>query len=236
MNKSISLHILLVALSSPIIFCSDNQLGKIDAFILKQQARTIISEYLIAHSKPENHFPDKEPIFITRNGSLQKINMPTAIKPLIIIIPDAEKIITTNNDIFCSKIMSHENSFVSKNPSNYTIHTQLGTDILPIDHCTHLRRKNESTEIISIFFDATSLSELISKLYPNTQEKSLPSVTNKKILDILYPTHEENDIVHKAHIMDYGTGCSEDEDEEVYPGEEICHVSVHNFWNEELSD
>jgi hypothetical protein len=193
------------------------------------------------YSNPENHFSPKEPIFITLDGALHTINMPTNLKPFIVIIPDAQNIIDTNPDIFCAENIKNKISFESHNQSNRAIHTKLADRIIPIDHCTHVRNNGDSIDIVSIFFNKDFFSLLIPKLQINARKKAFGAIKQKRRQEFLSVpqnnsdslefnyeknrTDEDESIVRRANMMYYGADIEEKDPD-------IVHVSVpdYEFW------
>lgn len=76
---------------------NDRSIGVIDSFVLNYAKKTRKGDISI---KPMDYLCKPTPIFITINGSLQEIKMPTRVEPLTVIIHDAQNIINANPHIF----------------------------------------------------------------------------------------------------------------------------------------
>lgn len=226
MKQLLSMYIVIICLISfnAITFSSDKQMGPIDTFVLKTDSLSCtksISKYLMNYGQPESHFSPKEPIFITLDGALHTIHMPTNLKPFIVIIPDAQNIIDTNPDIFCAENIKNKISFESHNQSNRAIHTKLADRIIPIDHCTHVRNNGDSIDIVSIFFNKEFFSLLIPKLQINARKKTFDAIKQKRRQEFLSVPQNNSDSLEFNYEKR-----AEDEDSD------IMHVSVpdYEFW------
>ena len=220
MNFLYSPHLLLsIVLLNGIIFSGDNQLGTIDTFILKQEIKDQNKRVYKYCNKP-NTWPDKEPILLTVNGTLEPIKMPTQIKPLIVIISNAKDIIDKNPHIFCSKMIESKITFISKNQSNKKIHEELDTQVLPIDHCTHIKENNGFLDIISMFFSREIIKHYIKTSPPI---KSFPFQSPRR-------PDPDTIAVRRANVRYYGGSSSADDDRNT------VQVHNYNFWNSEGSD
>ncbi len=244
------LLILLVTFSNVIVFSSDKYMGTIDTFVLKQeiQAGTAsICRYLTNYSKSENHFIQHEPIFITIDGSLHAIQMPTKIKPFIVIINNAQNIIDANPHIFSLENIKNKISFLSQNQSNSAVHAKLDERIVPLDHCTYAKENNGSIDIISIFFNKEFFSEFIPKLQISRQRTLLDIAKKKRLRDFLsiprnnhsssseefdYKKKEKNQSIVQRANMRYWREAVSSDDEDL----DIIHVPNHDFWDNTSSD
>src|SRR5438477_1725406 len=151
MKKLIYILSVCVVFPSVVIFSSDNHMGSIDTFVLKKEILEDkkIGKNLTDCFRLRNCFSPNKPIFITIDGALHEIKMPTNIQPLILIIPDAQNIIDKHPDIFCAENIKNKISFESQNQSNKTVHATLVNRIIPIDHCTHIKNNGSSIDIVS---------------------------------------------------------------------------------------
>lgn len=218
----------MAAFSNAIIFSCDSNIGVIDSFLLQHEVTFNAHDIRF---DPKDRFPEREPIFIIKNGTLVPINMPTTIKPFIITIHDAQNIIDEHPDIFCLKNMKSVILSGSQNESNKIIHEKLGHAILPIDHCTHIKFNGKSIDLVSLFFNPIILAQLA--LYNKKKERvreflSIPR--NNRVTKTKFKYNKpKNDqyIVHQANMAYYG---AEEEDPD------IVYVSNNDFCNEHLSD
>lgn len=196
-------------------FSSDNHRGKIDTFLLQrelaQEGYSKIQQYL---SNLKDNFPAKEPIFITMDDTIHPINMPTNMKPFIIIINNAENIIYENPHIFSLQNIENKISFKSENRSNQAINANLANRIIPIDHCTYIKKNKDSIDIVSLFFDKKALFEWLIQTQPIPQQREIPSSVKKKRvpdflstsnknpfsqLEFFYEKHEKTSALHRAN-------------------------------------
>ena len=230
--------------SNAIIFSSDNHIGAIDTFILKKDILNCtksISKYFTDYSNAENHFSHQEPTFITSNGALLPIDMPTLIKPFIVIFHDAQHIIDQNPTVFCLENLKNKTSFISQNQSNRAIHAKLADTIIPIDHCSHIKNNKSSIDIVSIFFDIEILSLCIPRLHINLKKRTLdvirqkrsrkslsvPSYNSDSLAFNYEKTKDDDDdqsIVRQANMAYYAAGIQEDPDIVPFP------VHDYDFW------
>jgi len=195
---SIYVFMLVAVFSNSIIFSCDSRIGVIDSFLLQHEL--ILNAHNIRFD-PKDRFPEKEPIFIVKNGTLAPINMPTTIKPFIITIHDAQNVIDEHPDIFCLKNMKSVILSGSQNKSNKIIHEKLGHAILPIDHCTHIKFNGGSIDLVSLFFNPIILDQLA--LYNKKKERvrEFLSIPRKNQYN---KTKDDQDIVRRANMAYYG--------------------------------